>query len=189
MEKLKGLRVAILIADGFEQVELVEPRKALDGAGAKTVIVSPKSKRVRAWNLTDWGEEFRVDLNLESADVREFGALLLPGGVLNPDTLRMIPKAVAFVQAFFEANKPVAAICHGPCTIIEAGAAYGRRMASSPSLKTDLRNAGAEWLDQAVVVDGNLVTSRRPDDIPLFNQAMIELFHSMQPATEASIHV
>lgn len=189
MERLKGVRIAILITDGFAQEEMVEPRQALDRAGAKTIVVSPKAKRVHAWKLFDWGDEFRVELNVESADCRDFGALLLPGGVLNADTLRMIPKAVAFVQAFFDANKPVAAVGHGSATIIEAAAAYGRRFASSPSLRTDLRNAGAEWLDQPAVVDGNLLTCRGPDDIPLFNQAMIELFHTMQPTTQASLHV
>jgi protease I len=176
MASLNGQRVAILITDGFEEVEMTEPRKALDQAGADTRIVSPKDQRVRAWRFTDWGDDYPVDLALDRADPRDFGALLLPGGVLNPDTLRMLPKAVDFVKAFFDAAKPVAAICHGPWTIIEAGAARGRRIASWPSLKTDLRNAGAEWVDEQLVVDGNLVTSRKPDDIPAFNRGMIELF-------------
>lgn len=175
-ENLEGLKVAILVDDGFEQVELIEPRKALDQAGAETRIVSPKRERVRGWNFTDWGDELPVDVLLDGASPDNFDALLLPGGVLNPDALRMQPKAVAFVKAFFDAGKPVASICHGPWTLIEAGAAQGRRIASWPSLKTDLRNAGAEWVDQEVVVDGNLVTSRNPDDIPAFNRAMIHLF-------------
>jgi protease I len=175
-ETLKGLKVAILVTDGFEQVELVEPRKALDQAGAETRVVSPKSDSVRGWNFTDWGSELPVDDPLEEAKVQDFDALLLPGGVMNPDTLRMQPEAVAWVRAFFDANKPVASICHGPWTIIEAGVARGRRIASWPSLKTDLRNAGGEWVDQEAVVDGNLVSSRSPKDIPAFNRAMIGLF-------------
>jgi protease I len=176
METLQGLMVAILVEDGFEQVELVKPRQALDQAGAETHIVSPKGERVRAWNFTDWGDEFPVDVALDRAQPHDFDALLLPGGVMNPDALRMQEKAVAFVRAFFDASKPVAVICHGPWTVIEAGAAHGRRIASWPSLKTDLRNAGAEWVDQEVVVDGNLVSSRKPDDIPAFNREMLELF-------------
>ncbi len=183
MDDLKGFKVAILVENGFEQVELTEPRKALDQAGAKTSIVSPQKSQVRGWKLTDWGDKMTVDVPLDRARPEDFDALLLPGGVLNPDKLRMEPKAVAFVKAFFDAGKPVAAICHGPWTVIEAGAARGRRIASWPSLKTDLRNAGAEWLDQEAVVDGNLVTSRKPDDIPAFNRAMIEVFsQSRQPA-------
>src|SRR5260370_27101475 len=176
MENINGMRVAILIEDGFEQVEMVEPRRALDPAGAKTSIVSPRNGRVRAWNFTEWGENFPVDVALDRARPQDFDALLLPGGVMNPDKLRMEPKAVAFAKAFFDAGKPVGVICHGPWTIIETGAARGRRIASWPSLKTDLRNAGAEWMDQEVVVDGNLVSSRKPDDLPAFNQGMIDLF-------------
>lgn len=176
MANLNGLKVAILVTDGFEQVELVEPRKALDAAGAKTQIVSPKTDRVRGWKFTEWGDELPVDVSLEKTRPENFDALLLPGGVINPDKLRIEPKAVNFVKSFFDAGKPVAAICHGPWTIIEAGAARGRRIASWPSLKTDLRNAGADWVDQESVVDGNLVSSRKPDDIPAFNRAMIELF-------------
>jgi protease I len=176
MESLKGLKVAILVTDGFEHVELVEPRKALDQAGATTSIVSPKSGRVRSWKFTEWGEELPVDSTLDRARPDEFDALLLPGGVINPDKLRIEPKAVAFAKAFFDSEKPVAAICHGPWTVIETGAARGRRIASWPSLKTDLRNAGAEWVDQEVVVDRNLITSRKPEDIPAFNREMLKLF-------------
>jgi len=183
MTDLKGLKVAILVENGFEQVELTEPRRALDQAGAETRIVSPQNGRVRAWNLTDWGAKFPVDVPLDQARADDFDALHLPGGVMNPDTLRMQPKAVAFVKAFFDAGKPVSVICHGPWTVIEAGAARGRRITSWPSLKTDLRNAGAEWLDQEAVVDGNLVSSRKPEDIPAFNRAMIDLFsHAREPA-------
>jgi protease I len=175
-ESLKGLKVAILVSDGFEQVELTEPRTALDEAGANTQIVSPKNGHVRAWKFNDWGTELPVDVKLDDAEPEHFDALLLPGGVINPDTLRIEPKAVAFVKAFFDAGKPVAAICHGPWTVIEAGAARGRRITSWPSLKTDLKNAGADWIDQPVVVDKGLVTSRRPEDIPAFNPEVIRLF-------------
>src|SRR5436853_6810459 len=173
---LKGLKVAILVTDGFEQVELVEPRKALDQAGAETRIVSPKDERVRGWKFTDWGDELPVDVALDDARPQDFDALLLPGGVINPDKLRIEPKAIEFIKAFFDAGKPVAAICHGPWTVIEAGAARGRRIASWPSLKTDLKNAGAEWVNEEAVTDGNMVSSRKPDDIPAFNRAMIDLF-------------
>lgn len=173
---LKRLKVAILVTDGFEQVELTEPRKALDAAGANTSIVAPKEGRVRGWKFTDWGDELPVDVVLGQAKPQDFDALLLPGGVINPDTLRMQPEAVAFAKAFFDAGRPVASICHGPWTIIETGAARGRRMTSWPSLKTDLRNAGAEWVDEEAVVDQGLVTSRSPDDMPAFNREMIALF-------------
>lgn len=176
MANLEGLKVAVLVTDGFEQVEMVEPRKALDDAGADTRLVSPKPDEVRAWNHKEWGESFPVDLQLDKADPADFDALLLPGGVINPDRLRMDPEAVTFVKTFFASGKPVAAICHGPWTIIEAGQAAGRRIASWPSLKTDLRNAGAEWVDEEVVIDGNLVSSRKPDDIPAFNNAIAEVF-------------
>jgi protease I len=175
-DTLKGLKVAILVEDGFEQVEMIEPRKALDQAGAETSIVSPKNKQVRAWNFTDWGEKFSVDIPLDQANPEDFDALLLPGGVMNPDKLRMQPNAVRFAKAFFDKDKPVAVICHGPWTVIETGAARGRRIASWPSLKTDLEDAGAQWVDEEVVTDGNLVSSRKPDDIPAFNREMIGLF-------------
>jgi protease I len=178
MADLNGTRVAILITDGFEQVEMTEPRKALDQAGAQTRIVSPKSGKVRGWNHTDWGEEFPVDLALDQARPDDFDALLLPGGVMNPDRLRMQPQAVAFAKAFADARKPIAVICHGPWTLVEAGVVRGRRITSWPSLQTDLRNAGANWVDQEVVVDGNLVSSRKPDDIPAFNRELTRLFAS-----------
>ncbi len=177
-QTLNGLTVAILVTDGFEQAEMTDPRKALDEAGAETRLVSPKDGQVKAWNFTDWGETFPVDVLLESARPEAFDALLLPGGVINPDNLRTLPEAAAFVKAFFDAGKPVASICHGPWTIIEAGAARGRRLTSWPSLRTDLQNAGAEWVDQEVVVDQGLVTSRKPDDIPAFNREVISLFSS-----------
>jgi protease I len=176
MQNLNGMKIAILITDGFEQVEMEEPRKALDNAGADTRIVSPKADKVRGWKSTEWGDEFPVDVPLDRAEGGDFDALLLPGGVTNPDKLRMIPAAVEFVKSFFAAGKPVAAICHGPWTIIEAGEAKGRRMTSWPSVKTDLKNAGADWVDEEVVIDGNLVCSRKPDDIPAFNRAITEVF-------------
>jgi protease I len=185
-DELKGLKVAILVEEGFEQVELTEPRKALDAAGAETRIVSPKDGKVRAWNFTNWGEELPVDVKLDLARPQDFDALLLPGGVMNPDYLRTEPKAVAFAKAFFDAGKPVASICHGPWTIIETGAARGRRMTSWPSLKTDLRNAGVEWVAQQVVVDQNLVTSRKPDDIPAFNPEVIKLFAAARDKQRAA---
>jgi protease I len=175
-ENLAGRKVAILVADGFEQSELLKPRKALDEAGAFTQIVSPAGKKVKGWNHKDWGEELDVDVALEDADPNEFDALQLPGGVMNPDHLRMNPDAVSFVKHFFDADKPVAAICHAPWTLIEAGVVSGKKIASWPSLKTDLTNAGAEWVDEEVVRDGNLVTSRKPDDITAFNREMISLF-------------
>ena len=173
---LNDKRVAILVADGFEQIELTEPRKALDQAGAATQIVSSAEGEVQGWNHFDKADHFKVDVPLESADAASFDALLLPGGVANPDQLRMNPKAVAFVREFFELGKPVAAICHGPWTLIDAGVVRGRRLTSWPSLKTDLSNAGAEWTDAEVVVDDGLVSSRKPQDIPAFNREMIKLF-------------
>ncbi len=179
-QRLQSLRIAILVTDGFEYVELVRPRKALDDAGAQTRVVSPKTDRVRGWNFTDWGDDVPVDVPLDRAGSADFDALLLSGGVINPDSLRIQPKAVSFVKSFFDAGKPVAAICHGPWTIINADAARGRRMTSWPSLEVDLRNAGAQWVDEEAVTDQGLVTSRKPDDIPAFNQAMIDLFSRAQ---------
>ncbi len=185
-QNLQGIKVAILATDGFEQVELLKPREALQQAGAETKVVSPKDDRIRGWDMTEWGDEISVDLPLNNARAEEFDALLLPGGVINPDKLRIEPKAVAFVKSFFDSGKPVAAICHGPWSVIEAGAARGRRIASWPSLKTDIRNAGAEWVDQETVVDDNLVSARKPDDIPAFNRAMIELFSRSQQKRPAA---
>jgi protease I len=185
---LHGLRVAILATDGFEQSELLEPRKALDAAGADTQVVSPKKGKLRGWNHKDWGDEVDVDQLLDSSDPEDFDALLLPGGVMNPDSLRMQPKAVAFVKSFFDAGKPVAAICHGPWTVIESGAARGLRMTSWPSLQTDIRNAGGEWVDEEVVVDANLVTSRKPDDLPAFNREIINLFGGALKTVRRSAH-
>lgn len=176
MSTLQGKRVAILAAEGFEQSELLEPRKALDEAGATTQVVSPAQGEVQGWQHFDKAQKVRVDLPLEQADAEDFDALLLPGGVANPDQLRANPAAVAFVRAFVTAGKPIAAICHGPWTLIEADAVRGRRLTSWPSLRTDLTNAGAEWVDEEVVSDRGLVTSRKPADIPAFNEKMIEEF-------------
>ena len=176
MSTLSGLKVAILVADGFEQVEMTEPRKALQEAGADTLIVSPAQRQVQGWNHHDKSDKFDVDVALERADPNVFGALLLPGGVANPDQLRTLPAAVEFVRELVEAGKPVAVICHGPWTLIEAGVVKGRNMTSWPSVKTDLINAGAQWTDQEVVVDRGFVSSRKPADLPAFNRAMIEAF-------------
>ncbi len=175
-QDLNNLKVAILVTEGFEQVELTEPRQALDDAGAKTSIVSPDAGEVQGWNHFDKGDKFPVDLPLNAASAGDFDALLLPGGVANPDQLRMKPEAVQFIKDFFDAGKPVAVICHGPWTLIEAGVVNGRKITSWPSLKTDLINAGAEWVDEEVVVDNGLVSSRKPQDIPAFNRKMIEEF-------------
>jgi protease I len=174
--ELRNKRVAALVDNGFEQSELAEPKKALEAAGAKVDIVSPQDTKVKGWQHIKWGDEFSVDRKLEDARTDEYDALLLPGGVMNPDKLRANTKAVQFVKGFVDAGKPIAAICHGPWTLIEAGAVQGRRMTSWPSLATDLRNAGANWVDQECVVDNGLVTSRKPDDIPAFNKKMIEEF-------------
>lgn len=175
-QELQSKKIAILVTDGFEQVELTEPKQALENAGAQTHIVSPKSDQVQGWNHLDKADYFRVDVPLDRANPADYDALLLPGGVANPDQLRMDEKVVQFIKSFFQAGKPVAAICHGPWTLIEAGAVRGRQMTSWPSLKTDLQNAGAEWVDQEVVVDNGLITSRKPQDLPAFNRKLIEEF-------------
>jgi protease I len=177
MEKqLDGKTVAILVADGFEQVELTEPKKALEAAGARTRIVSPVEGKVKGWKHTEWGDTFPVDVPLSQANPDDYDALLLPGGVMNPDKLRQEPRATRFVRAFFDAAKPVAAICHGPWTLIDAGVVEGRKVTSYGSIQTDLKNAGARWVDEEVVVDQGLVTSRKPDDLPAFNRKMVEEF-------------
>lgn len=171
---LSGKRVAILVADGFEQVELDQPRKALDQAGATTQVISPAKSKAKGVNHDKPAAGVKVDLALSSANADDYDALLLPGGVMNPDALRQEKKAVEFVRAFFTAGKPVAAICHGPQVLIEADVVRGRKLTSYPSVKTDLKNAGAEWVDEEVVVDNGLITSRKPDDIPRFNEKMLE---------------
>jgi protease I len=171
---LNGKKIAILATDGFEQSELLEPRKALDAAGARTEVIAPKSGKIKGWDHTDWGEEVKVDKLLEDANPMEYDGLVLPGGVMNPDRLRMDPSAVNFVRQFASSGKTVAAICHGPWTLLEAGVLRGKKVTSWPSLKTDLKNAGANWVDETVVRDGQFITSRKPDDIPAFTEAMIE---------------
>jgi protease I len=175
-QQLNGKRVAILATDGVEQVELTEPRKALDQAGAKTTLISPKDGKIKAWQHGHWGDELQVDLPLGQANANDFDALLLPGGVMNPDHLRQDKQAVQFVKQMYNAGKPIAAICHGPWLLVEADVVRNRSVTSWPSLQTDLRNAGADWSDQEVVTDMGLVTSRKPDDIPAFNKKMLEEF-------------
>lgn len=175
-QQLRGKKVAILVENGFEQEELIRPQQALEAAGAQTQIVSPAGRKVKAWDHTNWGKEMNVDVPLDEARVEAFDALLLPGGVMNPDKLRRNPDAQEFVRDFFLAGKPVAAICHAPWTLIDAGVVEGRKLTSYETLQMDLKNAGAEWVDQEVVVDQGLVTSRKPDDIPAFNRKMIEEF-------------
>ncbi|HEY8073262.1 MAG TPA: type 1 glutamine amidotransferase domain-containing protein [Labilithrix sp.] len=177
--KLEGKKIAIVVTDGFEQVELTSPRDALMKEGAVVEIVSPKSEdeKVKGWNHVAWGDELDVDVNVKDADADDYDALVLPGGVMNPDKLRIIPEVKEFVRSFWDDGKPIAAICHGPWTLIDAGIVdEGVKLTSWPTLQTDLRNAGADWVDQEVVVDGRLVTSRKPDDLPAFNRAMIDLF-------------
>jgi protease I len=174
--KLNGKRVAILATDGVEQVELTEPRKALEEAGAKTTLVSPKTGKIKGWQHDHWGDELDVDLTLDQASANDFDALMLPGGVMNPDHLRTNAKAVEFVRQMFQAGKPVAAICHGPWLLVEAGVIRNRTVTSWPSLQTDIRNAGGDWVDREVATDNGLVTSRKPDDIPAFNRKMVEEF-------------
>ena len=173
---LSGKRVAILATDGVEQVELTEPQQALKDAGAHPVVVSPKEGSIKAWQHDHWGDEIPVDMNLRDARAEDFEALMLPGGVMNPDHLRMDKAAVQFVKDFVAAGKPVAAICHGPWLLVEAGAVKDRTLTSWPSLETDIRNAGGDWVDREVVTDQGLVTSRKPGDLPAFNRKMIEEF-------------
>jgi deglycase len=175
-EQLAGKRVAALVTNGFEQDELLDPRNALTRAGAVVHVVSPETTKVRGWNHKEWGVEVDVDRTVDQARSDDYDALLLPGGVMNPDHLRMNPKAVALVKRFFEEGKPIAVICHGPWTLVEAGVVRGVTMTSYPSLKTDLQNAGAKWVDREVVVDRGIVSSRRPSDLSAFNVTMIDEF-------------
>jgi protease I len=191
---LEGKTIAILATDGFEQSELFEPKKALEEAGAHVEIVSIRRAEageglagdpdaigeIKGWKHTDWGESIHVDRPVTHARPEGYDGLVLPGGVMNPDKLRQDPAAVAFVKAFVESGKPVAAICHGPWTLVEAGVVKGKTLTSWPSLQTDLRNAGANWVDEEVHVDGNLITSRKPDDIPAFNGALLSMIESYQ---------
>lgn len=175
-QALSGCKVAILVADGFEESELEQPRAALQKVEAVTHIISPQKGTVRAWSHDHWSNEYDVDVVLDKADPKNYDALLLPGGVMNPDTLRTYKKAIDFIKTIGNAKKPIAAICHGPWTLINAELVKNKRVTSWPSIRIDLENAGAQWVDEEVVVDGNLITSRKPDDIPAFNKAMIELF-------------
>lgn len=176
MERLNGKNVAILVADGFEQVEMTEPREALEKAGARTKIVSPAGKQVQGMHHADKGDKFDVDVPLEKARAENFDALLIPGGLMNPDQLRGTPEALEFTRDFFRERKPVAAICHAAWVLIDAGVVRGRTLTSWERIQTDVKNAGGNWLNQEVVVDNGLVTSRKPDDIPAFNRKMIEQF-------------
>jgi len=171
---LNGKKIAILATDGFEQVELTEPRKALDEAGATTVVIAPKSGEIKGWKFKEWGDSVTVDKTLDDANPNDYDALVLPGGVINPDHLRMEPAAVNFVRQFVGTGRTVAAICHGPWTLVEADVVRGKKVTSWPSVKTDLKNAGANWVDQEVVTDGQFIFSRKPDDIPAFSKAIIE---------------
>jgi protease I len=174
---LSGRKVAFLVAaEGIEQVELTEPWQAVEKAGGEPVLLSPEAGKVQAFDHLDKADTFEVDVQVADADVADYVGLVLPGGVANPDALRLDADAVGFVKSFFDAGKPVAAICHAPWVLAEADVVSGRRMTSWPSLQTDLRNAGAEWVDEEVVVDGTLVTSRKPDDLPAFTEKLVELF-------------
>jgi protease I len=181
-QDLAGRTIAVLATDGVEQVELTEPVKALRAAGAEVMIVSDKDAEIQAFKHHDKGVKIPVDTPLNEADPDDFDGLVLPGGVINPDALRLVPKAIDFVRHFVAEKKPIAAICHGPWTLIDAGGVKGKKMTSWPSLKTDLSNAGAKWVDQQVVTDAELVTSRKPDDLPAFTEKMIEAF------AQASLH-
>jgi len=193
--QLNGKRIAIIATQGVEQVELTRPRKALEKAGAIVELVSPhklvKGGKIKAWNLVKWGDSFKIDVSLSDARVSSYDGLHVPGGVINPDILRMDTDSVDFVRSFFEAGKPVSSICHGPWMLIEAGVVRGRTMTSWPSVKADLRNAGANWVNEEVVQDGNLVTSRGPQDLHAFNKRIIELFasaaHSAQDAGRIAV--
>jgi protease I len=174
--KLEGKKVAILVADGFEQVEMTKPRNALDEAGAETKIVSPRSGQIQGMHHGDKGDKFDVDLTLDEARPEDFDALMIPGGLINPDKLRGTAEALDFVRHFFEEGKPAAVICHGPWVLIDAGVVRGRTLTSWPNIKTDVKNAGGKWVNEEVVVDNGLVTSRKREDIPAFNRKMIEEF-------------
>lgn len=184
--QLSGKRVAILATDGFEQVELTEPKSNLESAGAEVDVLSIKDGEIKGWDKTDWGEKVKVDKLVASAKTSDYDALVLPGGQINPDKLRTDKEAVAFVKRFVESGKPVAAICHGPWTLIEAGVVRGKTMTSWPSVHTDLKNAGANWVDQEVVTDGNIITSRKPEDIPAFSRTLVEALLKGQSTAKAS---
>ena len=180
--KLQGKKIAIVATDGFEQVELTEPKKALEAAGANVDVISPKPGQIRGWKLTDWGENTKVDKTLDEAKPEDYDGLVLPGGQINPDKLRIEPKAVTFVAEFFNSGKPIGAICHAPWMLVEAGVVKKRTLTSWPSVRTDIRNAGGHWVDEEVVTDQNLTTSRKPDDLPAFNERIIREFGQTKPS-------
>lgn len=189
--RLDGKRVAILATDGFEQSELLLPKKALEDAGAQTTIVSLKSGEIKGWSQQNWGQTVPVEMTVDQANAEDFDALMLPGGVMNPDKLRMNDDAVQFARDFVDSGKPVGAICHGPWLLVEADVLEGKTLTSWPSLETDIENAGGNWVDEEVVVDNGIVTSRKPDDIPAFSQKLIEEIaegvHSRSAAGKASV--
>jgi protease I len=180
--KLQGKMIAIVATDGFEQVELTEPKKALEEAGATVHVISPKPGQIKGWNHTDWGENTKVDKTLDEAKPADYDGLVLPGGQINPDNLRIEPKAVAFVTEFFNSGKPIGAICHGPWLLVEAGVVKRRTLTSWPSVRTDVRNAGGHWVDEEVLTDQNLTTSRKPDDLPAFDERLIRELSHAKPA-------
>ncbi len=182
---LNGKKIAILATDGFEEDELMKPLEALQAAGAKVDVVSPKTGWIKGWKTDHWSEEIVVDVELAKANADSYDALVLPGGVMNPDKLRLDAKAIQFVKSFVDAKKPIGAICHGPWTLIDAGGVDGRKMTSWKSLATDLTNAGAHWVDAECVVDRGLVTSRKPDDLPAFNEKLIAEIERASSATQS----
>jgi protease I len=184
--ELKGRKIAILATDGFEQVELTDPKRNVENAGATTEVLSVKEGSIKGWKFTDWGDAVRVDKLASKAAIEDYDALILPGGQINPDKLRMDESAVDFVRRFVASGKPVAAICHGPWMLIEAGVVKGKTVTSWPSVHTDLINAGAKWVDREVAEDGNLITSRKPDDIPAFSKKVIELVSKAPKLAKAS---
>jgi protease I len=184
--ELKGRKIAILATDGFEQSELIEPKQNLENAGAKVEVLSIHDGKIKSWNKTDWGSTVKVDRLVNDAKPADYDALVLPGGVMNPDHLRMNKSAVTFVREFAQSGKPVAAICHGPWTLIEGGVAKGHTMTSWPSLRTDLTNAGATWVDREVVTDANFITSRKPEDIPAFSHAIVQTIVQLSSLARAS---
>jgi len=185
-DELKACTIAVLATDGVEQVELIKPVMALKEAGANVEVISDKDDEIQAFKHHDKSNKIPVDTPLNEADAKKFDGLVLPGGVINPDALRLVPAAINFIRHFVEKQKPIAAICHGPWTLIDAGGVKGKTMTSWPSLKRDLSNAGAKWVDQQVVTDGNLVTSRKPDDLMAFNKAMIETFSRSHAAASGN---
>jgi len=180
MEKLKNKRIAILVADGFEEIELSSPKEALENAGAKTDIISPASGKVRSKDGDEWSKDYPVDVVLKNVEENKYDGLLLPGGVLSPDKLRTNKSAIALINAFWERNKPIAAICHGPQLLINADLVRDKKITSVTAIQVDLINAGAKWEDSEVVIDDGLITSRTPDDLPAFNQAIIKVFSAVR---------